>query len=135
MNGYWKKDEVSIEEAMKMAQELWARCHNDIKEHDRYWEKGGNAKMGLKDAPGVHVTVYFSPWMHRSGVTVERQGLKESMTYSPIMSLLEIDAGWFSGYRAWRYEPSCDDRMDDLRRACVSALESYVVRMMRPSEA
>ena len=135
MNGYWKKDEVSMEEAMKMAQELWSRCHKDIGEHGRYWEKGGNAKMGLKNAPGVHVAVYFSPWMHRSGVVVERHGLKESMTYSPLMTLAEAGSGRFSRYLAWRHEPSCDDRMDDLRRACVSALESYRASMGAGKEA
>ena len=128
MNGYWKKESVTVEEAMDMAQRLWALCHGDIREHDRYWKKGGNAKMALDDCPGAHVTVYFSPWMHRSGITVERQGLKESMTYSPVMTLLEMDSGWFSGYGPWRYDPSCRDEMKDLRRKCVDALEGYIKR-------
>lgn len=134
MNGYWKKDAVSIAEAMEMAQGLWARCHSDIREHDRYWEKGGNAKMGLKNAPSVYVYVWFSPWMHRSGVTVERQGLKERMTFSPLMDLLDMDMGYFSPYLAWKYDPSCDGRMDDLRRACVDALERYRSSMGAPKE-
>lgn len=125
MNGYWKKESVTVEEAMEMAQRLWALCHVDIREHDRYWEKGGNAKMDLADYPRAHVTVYFSPWMHRSGVTVERQGLKESMTYSPVMTLLEADSGWFSRHGAWKYEPSCRSETEDLRAACYSALERH----------
>lgn len=130
MNGYWKRDEVSIAEAMEMAKMLWLSCDRDIREHDRYWERGGNAKMDLGGYPGARVTVYFSPWMHRSCVVIERRGLKESMTYSPRMGLLEADFGWLSRYGAWRYEPSCGDGADDLRRACVSALEGYRASIM-----
>ena len=129
MNGYWKMDAVSIEESMHLAQELWSRCHKDISEHDRYWENGGNAKMILKGVPCAYVTIYFSPWMHRSGVTIERRGLKESMTYSPLMTLVEADSGRLSKYLAWRYEPSCNDSMEDLRMVCVSALEGYRASM------
>lgn len=125
MNGYWKRDEVSIEEAMGMAQELWVRCRKDIAEYSRYWARGGNAKMGLRSAPRVHVSVWFSPWTRGSGVTLERQGLKESMSFSPAMSLLGRGAGWLSPRWAWRREPSRDGRTEDLARACESALESY----------
>lgn len=123
MNSYWRRETVSIAEAMEMAQELWLLCHKDIREHDRYWARGGNARMGLEGMPGARVAVYFSPWMHRSGVTVERRGLKESMTYSPLMGLLELDSGWFSKFGPWRYDPSCREETDDLRAACCSALE------------
>ena len=134
MNGYWKKDEVSVAEAMEMAQGLWALCREDIREHGRYWRKGGNAKMGMAGAPGARVTVWFSPWMRRSGVTVERQGLKESMTYSPDMTLLEADMGWFSGHGAWKYEPSRREETGDLRRACEAALEGYKKKFMQEAK-
>lgn len=127
MNKYWKREQVSVQEAMDMAQKLWGLCDNDESEHSRYWEQGGNASMTLKNYPEVSVVVYFSPFLHRSGVSIERRGCKhaESMTYSPRMTLLEIDSGWFSEYGAWRYDPSCLDSMDDIQRECVSALEKY----------
>lgn len=108
-----------------MAQELWSLCDRDIREHDRYWARGGNAKMGMANAPGVWISVWFSPALHRSGVTVERHGLKGVMTYSRKSTLLDADLGYFSGLAAWRHGPSCDARMDDIDRACVAALESY----------
>lgn len=125
MNGYWRRETISMADAMEMAQRLWLSCDRDIREHDRYWERGGNAKMNLEDYPCACVTVWFSPWMRRSGVTVERRGLKESMTYSPRMGLLEADMGWFSLHGAWKYEPSCRSETEDLRRACMAALEGY----------
>ena len=125
MNGYWRRDAVSIAEAMEMAQTLWALCDRDIREHDRYWAKGGCAKMGVSCAPGAWVSVWFSPQLHRSGVTVERRGLKEVMTYSQKSTLLDADCGWLGKYAAWRYSPSCDSRMDDLGGACAAALEEY----------
>ena len=125
MNGYWKREAVSIAEAMEMARKLWLLCDKDIKEHGRYWAKGGNVKMRMADAPDAWIYVWFSPWERRSGVTVERQGLRERMTYSPRMTLLETDNGWLSKRMAWRHEPSRRDEMDDLNKACVSALERY----------
>ena len=116
MNGYWKKEDVSLDEALGMAQELWRLCEDDIREHDRYWRLGGNAKMGLEGCAGTSVVVWYSTCLHCAGVAVERRGLKESMTYNPRL---------ISRRCAWKHDPSCRDEMDDLHSACVSALERY----------
>ena len=125
MNGYWRRETVSIAEAMEMAQALWTLCDRDIGEHGRYWARGGNAKMGLANAPSVWVTVRFSPAFNRSEVIVERHGLKEAMTYSPKSTLTSAGEGLIERLAAWRHEPSGAGGMDDLNRLCVSALECY----------
>lgn len=117
MNGYWRRETVSVAEAMEMARELWSLCHGDIRELDRYWARGGNAMMALEGMPGARVAVCFSPWLHRSAVTVERRGLKESMAYGPL-------GGRLGEFGPWRYNPSRREETEDLRAACRTALEA-----------